>query len=99
MSPRSPRGESGHQRSHKTGNLIYADFLHKTSRPVNGRVDPHLHIHAFVLNYTQDDGQYYAAELEEIFRQRASLQAKFEARLARKLQHVLGYDVEKVRYA
>jgi conjugative relaxase-like TrwC/TraI family protein len=83
----------------KTGNFIYADFLHKTSRPVDGRVDPHLHIHAFVLNYTQDNGQHYAAELEEIFRQRASLQAKFEARLARILQHKLGYGVEKVRYA
>ena len=35
-----------------TGNLVYADFLHKTSRPVDGAVDPHLHIHAFVINTT-----------------------------------------------
>lgn len=83
----------------KTGNLIYADFLHKTSRPVNGQVDPHLHIHAFVMNYTSEAGKHYAAELEEIFRERPSLQAKFEARLARRLQQQLGYRVEKVRYA
>lgn len=25
-----------------TGKLIYADFLHKTSRPVKGSADPHL---------------------------------------------------------
>ena len=83
----------------KTGNFIYADFLHKTSRPVDGQVDPHLHIHAFVMNHTTHEGKHYAAELEEIFRQRLSLQAKFEARLAHRLKHTLGYDVEKVRFA
>jgi conjugative relaxase-like TrwC/TraI family protein len=82
----------------RTGNLVYADFLHKTSRPVDGKVDPHLHVHAFVLNYTSDEGEHYAAELEEIFRQRASLQAKFDARLARRLQAVEGYAVEPVRF-
>lgn len=83
----------------KTGNLVYADFLHKTSRPVDGQVDPHLHIHAFVMNYTSDGGKHYAAELEEIFRERPSLQAKFEARLARRLKQQLGYRVEKVRFS
>ncbi|QDU80733.1 Multifunctional conjugation protein TraI [Polystyrenella longa] len=82
----------------QTGNLIYADFLHKTSRPVNGQVDAHLHIHAFVMNQTSHAGKHYAAELEEIFRQRLSLQAKFEARFARILHHKLGYEVEKVRF-
>lgn len=82
----------------RTGNLVYADFLHKTSRPVEGKVDPHLHVHAFVLNYTSDEGEHYAAELEEVFRQRASLQAKFDARLARRLQEVEGYAIESVRF-
>lgn len=81
-----------------TRNFVYADFLHKTSRPVEGVVDPHLHVHAFVMNYTHDSGKHYAAEMEEIFRQRPYLQAAFEARLARKLQHDLGYSVEKVKF-
>ncbi|MCA9069207.1 MAG: relaxase domain-containing protein, partial [Planctomycetaceae bacterium] len=81
-----------------TGELIYADFLHKNSRPVEGRPDPHLHVHAFVINWTQQDGKHYAGELVEIVRQRPSLQAKFEARLARKLQNDLGYAVQKVQY-
>lgn len=81
-----------------TGNLIYADFFHKTSRPVEGQVDPHLHIHAFVMNHTTDGEKHYAAEMEEIIRQRPSLQAKFEARLARCLKHSLGYEVEKTRF-
>lgn len=81
-----------------TGKLIYADFLHKTSRPVKGSADPHLHIHAFVINWTEQNGKHYAGELEEIVRQRPSLQAKFEARLARKLKKELNYDVQHVRF-
>ena len=82
----------------RTGNLVYADFLHKTSRPVDGVVDPHLHIHAFVMNYTADGDKHYAADMEEIIRQRPHLQAAFEARLARRLKHVHGYEVEKTRF-
>lgn len=82
----------------RTGNLVYADFLHKTSRPVDGKADPHLHVHAFVLNYTSDQGAHYAAELEEVFRQRPSLQAMFDARLASRLQLVEGYAIEQTRF-
>lgn len=82
-----------------TGRILYADFLHKTSRPVDGKPDPHLHVHAFVVNWTQDNGKHYAGELEEIMRQRPSLQAKFDARLARKLKNDLGYGIEHVRFA
>ncbi|MEO1525500.1 MAG: MobF family relaxase [Planctomycetota bacterium] len=81
-----------------TGKLVYADFLHKTSRPVDGTPDPHLHIHAFVMNWTEQNGTHYAGELEEIVRQRPSLQAKFEARLAGKLKHLLGYGITHTRF-
>ena len=81
----------------ETGKLIYADFLHKTSRPVDGVPDPHLHIHAFVMNWTEEAGKHYAGEFEEIIRQRASLQAKFESRLAVKLNEA-GYTVQQVEY-
>jgi len=81
-----------------TGTLVYADFLHKTSRPVDGVADPHLHIHAFCQNLTYDGGKWYAAEPELIFKERQSLQAKFEARLARKLNHSLGYEVGNVAF-
>ncbi|GAB5404402.1 MAG: hypothetical protein Aurels2KO_26330 [Aureliella sp.] len=83
----------------QTGKLIYADFCHKTSRPVDGRPDPHLHVHAFVINWTEQNGKHFAGEMEEIVRQRPSLQAKFEARLARRLNSELGYDVTPVRFA
>jgi len=82
----------------QTGKLIYADFLHKTSRPVDGKPDPHLHIHVFVINWTEQDGKHYAGEFEEIIRQRPSLQAKFEARLARTLERERGYRVERTQF-
>ncbi len=80
-----------------TGKLIYADFLHKTSRPVDGKPDPQLHVHAFVMNWTEDESKNYAGEFEEIKRQAPSLQAKFHARLAKRLE-ALGYNVEPTRY-
>lgn len=81
-----------------TGNLVYADFLHKTSRPVDGVVDPHLHIHCFVQNLTFDDGKWYAAEMEEVMRQMPALQAKFDARLARLLENQLGYEITATQF-
>ena len=82
-----------------TGKLLFAEFLHKTARPVKEKTpDPHLHIHAFCMNWTEEGGKQYAAEMEEAIRQLPSLQAKFDARLARRLQEELGYEVERVRY-
>ena len=61
------RVRTGKQASSKnkiaTGKLIFADFLHKSSRPVNGLPDPHLHIHAYVMNWTEELGEHYAAEI------------------------------------
>lgn len=82
----------------QTGNLIYCPFLHKTSRPVNGSVDPHLHVHSFAINLTTDEDRFFAAEFAEAMRQLPSLQAKFDARLAQKLESQLSYEVEKVTF-
>lgn len=99
MMRRVRHGENANtQQRTQTGELIYADFLHKTSRPVDGKPDPHLHIHAFVINWTFQNGKHYAGEFAEIIRQRPSLQAKFEARLAQRLQHDLSYNIEKSQY-
>lgn len=99
MQRRVRKGEHANTREKTaTGKLLYADFTHKTSRPVDGKPDPHLQVHAYVINWTEQNGKHYAGEMEEIVRQRPSLQAKFEARLARKLQQDLGYAVERVSY-
>ncbi|NJN36629.1 MAG: relaxase domain-containing protein, partial [Nitrospiraceae bacterium] len=33
-----------------TGNLVWAEFVHTTARPVRGVADPHLHAHCFTFN-------------------------------------------------
>ena len=35
-----------------TGNLVWAEFVHFTARPVKGVPDPHLHAHCYVFNAT-----------------------------------------------
>ena len=42
-------------RDRVTGNMVWAEFIHTTSRPVDGVPDPQLHAHCFVFNSTWDD--------------------------------------------
>lgn len=46
--------KKGRNEERITGNLAYAEFLHFTSRPVDGVPDPQLHAHCFVFNATYD---------------------------------------------
>ena len=38
-----------------TGNMVWGEFIHTTSRPVDGIPDPQLHSHVFVFNSTWDE--------------------------------------------
>src|SRR3984957_9610040 len=38
-----------------TGNMVWGEFIHTTSRPVDGIPDPQLHSHVFVFNSTSDE--------------------------------------------
>ncbi|APZ95859.1 MobF family relaxase [Fuerstiella marisgermanici] len=87
---------SGTKQRTQTGNMLWAGFEHKTSRPVGDLVDPQLHAHCFVFNVTEQDGQFYAAELEEIVRRKARLEAGFYARLAKNLEQS-GYRTVRTR--
>src|ERR1700693_1039211 len=40
-----------------TGNMAWAEFIHTTSRPVDGLPDPQLHAHVFVFNTTWDEDE------------------------------------------
>src|ERR1700691_1930245 len=39
--------KNGKNEERITGNLVYGEFVHLTSRPVDGMPDPHLHAHCF----------------------------------------------------
>lgn len=79
-----------------TGNMIWAEHVHRTTRPVDGIPDPQLHIHATVLNATFDsvEGKWKAIQLGEVVRDKGYYQAAFHARLAHKLSE-LGYGIQK----
>lgn len=78
-----------------SGELLWADFIHQTARPVDGFApDPHLHAHCFVFNLGWDDieQRVKAAKLREINKEIPYFKAMFHKRLADKLVS-LGYRV------
>ena len=81
-----------------TGNMVWAEFIHTTSRPVDGVPDPQLHAHAFVFNTTWDEEEcrWKAGQFRELKRDAPYFQAAFRVRLAGKLQE-LGFGVERKR--
>jgi len=81
-----------------TGNMVWAEFIHTTSRPVDGLPDPQLHAHVFVFNTTFDaaERRWKAGQFRELKRDAPYFQAAFRVRLANRLQD-LGFGVERKR--
>ena len=79
-----------------TGNMVWASFVHRTTRPVDGVPDPQLHCHATVFNATFDavEDRWKAAQLANIVRDKGYYQAEFHSRFAKKLSE-LGYGIER----
>src|ERR1700681_417217 len=81
-----------------TGNMAWAEFIHTTSRPVDGVPDPQLHAHVFVFNTTWDEEErrWKAGQFADLKRDCPYFQAAFRVRLANRLQD-LGFGVERKR--
>jgi len=81
-----------------TGNLVWAEFIHTTARPVDGVPDPQLHAHVFTFNATYDDQEerWKAGQFRDLKRDAPYFQAAFRVRLANHLQDI-GYGVERKR--
>jgi conjugative relaxase-like TrwC/TraI family protein len=85
----------GKMEDRNTSNLIWAEFIHQTARPVdNSPPDPHLHAHCFVLNSTYDEveNQFKAGQFRDIKRDMPYYQAMFHKELATSLSE-LGYGI------
>jgi conjugative relaxase-like TrwC/TraI family protein len=78
----------------KTGNAVWTNFIHHTSRPIDGLPDPQLHCHSVLFSLTHDpvENQWKAAQMGNIKAQAPYYQAAFRARFASKLQG-LGYEL------
>ena len=88
----------GQDSDRTTGNMAWAEFIHTTSRPVDGVPDPQLHAHVFVFNSTfeEDEKRWKAGQFRELKRDAPYFQAAFRVRLANKLQDI-GFGVERKR--
>ena len=90
----------GQSHDRHTGQLLYADFVHETARPVDGHPpDPHLHMHCFTFNVTWDDeeSRYKAGQFHDIKRDMPYYQSRFQKRLADKLGKQ-GYGIRKTAH-
>src|SRR5579872_339113 len=83
-----------------TCNMVWAEFIHRTARPVTEDgvtlPDPHLHCHAVALNATFDpvEQRWKAGQFETLVHDKGYYQAAFHSRLAKKLA-ALGYGIER----
>jgi conjugative relaxase-like TrwC/TraI family protein len=86
----------GQDRDRVTGNIVYASFVHKTSRPIDGVSDPHYHIHGYVFNATFDgeEERWKAGQFGNIKADGPFYEAAFNARLADKLLDA-GYGIRR----
>jgi conjugative relaxase-like TrwC/TraI family protein len=91
------RVRSQHRREDRaTANMVWAEFIHRTTRPVDGIPDPQLHCHAVAFNCTYDpeEERFKAAEFSNLVRDKGYYQSAFHNRLAANLQ-ALGYGTER----
>jgi conjugative relaxase-like TrwC/TraI family protein len=90
--------KGGKDEDRATGNMVWAAFIHTTSRPVEGVPDPQLHAHVFVLNssFDEQEKRWKAGQFRELKRDAPYFQAAFRVRLAGRLQD-LGFGIERKR--
>jgi conjugative relaxase-like TrwC/TraI family protein len=89
--------KDGRDEDRPTGQLLYADFIHQTARPVDGYLpDPHLHAHCFVWNVSFDPIEqcYKAGQFGDIKRDMPYYQARFHKQFSDKLI-ALGYQIRR----
>ncbi|MBI1347073.1 relaxase domain-containing protein [bacterium] len=81
-----------------TGNMVWAEFIHRTSSPVGGLCDPQLQAYVFVFNMTWDEqeSRWKAGRFRDIKTDAPYFEAAFRVRVANKLQD-LGFRVQRKR--
>ncbi|NJN40716.1 MAG: relaxase domain-containing protein, partial [Gammaproteobacteria bacterium] len=101
--------KDGKMEDRRSGSMVYGQYTHLTSRPVDGLPDPSLHAHAFVFNVSYDghEQRWKAGQFGNLMRNRQYFEAVFHANLARSLEElgvatartVHGWDVAGVSKA
>jgi conjugative relaxase-like TrwC/TraI family protein len=91
--------KNGLDETRRTGNLVWGEFMHFESRPIDGISDVNLHCHCYCFNtsYDAEEGRFKAAEFFNIKRDAPYYEAIFHSRLAQGLKS-LGYQIENKAY-
>ena len=91
--------KNGRDFDRETKELIWAEFVHQTARPVPGYApDPHLHSHCYVFNATWDDQEHRikAGKFDYINKRMPLYQAIFNKKLSDKLI-AAGYGIRQTK--
>jgi conjugative relaxase-like TrwC/TraI family protein len=96
MKTRVRKGGKNEERT--TGEMIWGEHVHFTSRPVGEIPDPHLHCHAFVLNLTFDgqENRWKAGSFADLKRDAPYFEARFHSRMAHRMGE-LGLPIERTK--
>lgn len=89
--------KGGKNEDRQTSNLVYAEFVHFTARPVEGEApDPQTHCHCYVPNLSFDEveGQWKAGEFSYIMQDGNYYEALFHSHLSKRLND-LGLPIER----
>ena len=88
--------KNGADENRTTGNMVWAEFVHFTARPVNGVPDPHLHAHCYAFNTTWDDEEkkWKAGQFRDLKADAPYFEAAFHARFSKQLSE-MGYRIER----
>jgi len=88
--------KDGMNENRTTSNMLWGEFIHTTSRPVDGKPDPHLHIHAYAFNATYDEQeqQFKAGKFRNIKRDGNYYEAYFHSELSHSLSE-MGLNIER----
>lgn len=80
----------------QTSNAVWCDFIHLTTRPVDGIPDLDMHAHCVLFNRTYDpvEKRWKAAEWHDLKRDAPYYESAFQARLAANMR-ALGFRIER----
>lgn len=83
-----------------TKNMVWAEYVHLTTRPVDGEPDPHVHSHNFAFNcsFDHDEQRWKAGQFGELIRRQPYFQSAFLSRLATNVVSV-GYSTRLTEHA
>lgn len=92
------KGEDGkHMRIAKqTGNMVVAQAMHSTSRPVgSNNADPSLHTHNVIMNmtYDKDAEKFKAIHFDKLFENQSVVAEVYRSALAQNVKN-LGYSID-----